>query len=120
VLRDLRRRDGHTIGRRHVRTHRSRGSVHQPVVHWTAESARHSDQYGRDRVLARQWGCRAAVKNIKYEEVYLYAYETVNAAQRGLACYLTFYNQIRPHRALDGKTPEEVNCDHLPPRRTAA
>jgi putative transposase len=69
----------------------------------------------RDNVFVeRLW------KSIKYEEVYLHAYETVSAAQQGLERYLTFYNQRRPHRALDGKTPEEVYCDNLTTRLTAA
>jgi putative transposase len=59
-------------------------------------------------------------KSIKYEEVYLHAYETVSAAQQGLERYLTFYNQTRPHRALDGHTPDGVYFDNLPARRTAA
>ena len=42
----------------------------------------------RDNVFVeRLW------KNIKYEEVYLHAYETVIAAQQGLERYLTFYNR---------------------------
>ena len=69
----------------------------------------------RDNVFVeRLW------KSIKYEEVYLHAYETVSAAQQGLARYLTFYNQTRPHRALDGHTPDGVYFDNLPARRTAA
>jgi putative transposase len=69
----------------------------------------------RDNVVVeRLW------KSIKYEEVYLHAYETVSAAQQGLARYLTFYNQTRPHRALDGHTPDGVYFDHLPVRRPAA
>ena len=69
----------------------------------------------RDNVFVeRLW------KSIKYEEVYLHAYETVSAAQQGLERYLTFYNQIRPHRALDGHTPNEVYVDNLPTRLTAA
>ena len=60
-------------------------------------------------------------KSIKYEEVYLHAYETVSAAQQGLERYLTFYNQTRPLRALDCHTPMECNlttCLHgSPPRR---
>jgi len=59
-------------------------------------------------------------KSITYEEVYLHAYETVSAAQQGLARYLTFYNQTRPHRALDGHTPNGVYVDNLPTRLTAA
>ena len=69
----------------------------------------------RDNVFVeRLW------KSIKYEEVYLHAYETVSAAQQGLERYLTFYNQIRPHRALDGRTPDGVYFDNLPARLTAA
>jgi putative transposase len=47
-------------------------------------------------------------KTVKYEEVYLHAYETVTEAHRGLAAYFTFYNQGRPHTALDGQTPDMV------------
>ena len=69
----------------------------------------------RDNVcVERLW------KSIKYEEVYLHAYETVSAAHQGLERYLTFYNQTRPHRALDGKTPDQVYDDNLPARHTAA
>ena len=69
----------------------------------------------RDNVFVeRLW------KSIKYEEVYLHAYETVSAAHQGLARYLVFYNQHRPHRALDGKTPEQVYCDNLTMRLSAA
>lgn len=69
----------------------------------------------RDNVFVeRLW------KSIKYEEVYLHAYETVSAAQQGLERYLTFYNQTRPHRALDGHTPDGVYFNNLPARRTAA
>lgn len=69
----------------------------------------------RDNVFVeRLW------KSIKYEEVYLHAYDTVSAAHQGLARYLTFYNQTRPHQALDGQTPDQVYADHLTTRRTAA
>ena len=69
----------------------------------------------RDNVFVeRLW------KSIKYEEVYLHAYETVSAAHQGVERYLTFYNQTRPHRALDGKTPDKVYYDNLPARLTAA
>jgi putative transposase len=69
----------------------------------------------RDNVFVeRLW------KSIKYEEVYRHAYETVSVAQQGVERYLTFYNQHRPHRALDGKTPEQVYCDNLTTRLTAA
>jgi len=47
-------------------------------------------------------------KSVKYEEVYLHAYDSVAEAQRRLARYFTFYNQGRPHSALDGQTPDMV------------
>jgi len=53
-------------------------------------------------------------KSVKYEEVYLHAYDTVAEAHRGLACYFTFYNQGRPHSALDGQTPNMVYFAPLP------
>jgi len=70
----------------------------------------------RDNVFVeRLW------KSIKYEEVYRHAYETVSAAHQGLERYLTFCNQTRPHRTLDGHTPDGVYFDNLPngspPRR---
>ena len=69
----------------------------------------------RDNVFVeRLW------KSIKYEEVYLHAYDTVEAAHQGLERYLTFYNQTRPHQALDGQTPDQVYYDNLTTRQTAA
>ena len=69
----------------------------------------------RDNVFVeRLW------KSIKYEEVCLRACEPVSAAQQGLTRYRTFYNQTRPHQALDGKTPDPVYADNLTARRTAA
>jgi putative transposase len=69
----------------------------------------------RDNVFVeRLW------RSLKYEEVYLHAYETVGAAREGVARYLMFYNQQRPHRALDGQTPDQVYCTNLTTRLTAA
>jgi len=56
----------------------------------------------------------ASGKSVKYEEVYLHAYDTVADAQRHLAAYFTFYNQGRPHSALDGRTPDMVYFGLLP------
>ena len=69
----------------------------------------------RDNVFVeRLW------RSVTYEEVSLHAYDGVSAAQQGLERYLTFYNQKRPHRALDGNTPDEVYCNNLPALPTAA
>ena len=56
----------------------------------------------RDNVFVeRLW------KSVKYEEVYLRAYNTVSEAKAGLARYFEFYNCRRPHSSLDDKTPEQ-------------
>jgi putative transposase len=46
-------------------------------------------------------------RSIKYEEVYLHAYESVSQARAGIARYIGFYNTSRPHSSLDKKTPDE-------------
>ena len=47
-------------------------------------------------------------KSVKYEEVYLHAYDSVAQAKHALQRYFSFYNQRRPHSSLDGKTPDQV------------
>ena len=47
-------------------------------------------------------------RSVKYEDVYLKAYNGVADARRSLACYFRFYNQHRRHQALDIQTPDEV------------
>ncbi|NPD21758.1 IS3 family transposase [Alterinioella nitratireducens] len=64
----------------------------------------------RDNVFVeRLW------RSIKYEEVYLRAYDSVSAARDSLGRYLTFYNTRRPHSSLDGKTPDQAY--HITPRQ---
>jgi putative transposase len=58
-------------------------------------------------------------KSVKYEEVYLHAYDSVTEARESLARYFTFYNQGRPHSALDGQTPDMVYFAPLPQREAA-
>jgi putative transposase len=63
----------------------------------------------RDNVFVeRLW------KSVKYEEVYLRAYDTVSAARTHLARYFQFYNTRRPHTALDRRTPDDVYFTSLP------
>jgi putative transposase len=59
-------------------------------------------------------------KSIKYEEVYLHAYDTVSAARSGIGRYLEFYNSRRPHSALGRYTPDEFYLNHLPATKMAA
>ena len=47
-------------------------------------------------------------RSIKYEEVYLKAYQNGSEARAGIGAYLDFYNQERPHQALGYQTPAEV------------
>ena len=57
----------------------------------------------RDNVFVeRLW------RTIKYEEVYLKAYDSVPDARASITRYLTFYNSARPHSSLDGRTPDEA------------
>ena len=47
-------------------------------------------------------------RSLKYEEVYLKAYETVADARAGIGAYLRFYNDERPHQTLGYRTPREL------------
>jgi len=53
-------------------------------------------------------------RSVKYEEVYLYAYETVAAARAGLARYFRFYNTERRHQSLNRMTPDQVYAGNRP------
>jgi putative transposase len=69
----------------------------------------------RDNVFVeRLW------RSVKYEEVYLHAYDSVSGAKAGLSRYFTFYNARRPHSSLDGSTPDEFYFASLPATRKAA
>jgi putative transposase len=68
----------------------------------------------RDNVfLERFW------RTVKYEEVYLKAYESVAEARSSIGCYLEFYNGRRPHSALDRRTPDQAYYGSLPLRVAA-
>jgi putative transposase len=55
----------------------------------------------RDNVfIERFW------RSLKYEEVYLRAYESTSEAKHFIGRYISFYNQQRPHSALDGRVPD--------------
>ncbi len=47
-------------------------------------------------------------RSIKYEEVYLKAYNNLSEARQNLKAYVEFYNQRRFHQSLDNWTPDEV------------
>ena len=57
----------------------------------------------RDNVFVeRLW------RSVKYEEVYLKAYQSVSEARASIRRYIQFYNTLRPHSALDRRTPNEA------------
>ena len=51
---------------------------------------------------------RTPWRSIKYEEVYLKAYQNGTEARKGIGAYLAFYNQERPHQALGYRSPGQV------------
>ena len=68
----------------------------------------------RDNVFVeRLW------RSIKYEEVYLRAYDSVSQARASIGRYLDFYNGRRPHSSLDGTTPDQAYFNTLPLRAAA-
>jgi putative transposase len=68
----------------------------------------------RDNVFVeRLW------RSVKYEEVYLRAYDSVSEARASIGRYLNFYNGRRPHSSLDGVTPDQAYFNSLPLRLAA-
>jgi len=55
-----------------------------------------------NRFIERLW------RSLKHEDVYLNVYETMREAEEGIGKYIIFYNQNRPHQALNHCTPGEV------------
>ena len=49
-------------------------------------------------------------RNVKYEEIYLYEYDSPRVARQGLTRYFDFYNNERPHQSLDYLTPAQIYC----------
>jgi putative transposase len=58
-------------------------------------------------------------KSVKYEHVYLHAYDNVAEARQQLATYLDFYNTRRPHSSLGGRTPDMTYFDQQPLQHAA-
>jgi len=68
----------------------------------------------RDNVFVeRLW------RTVKYEEVYLRAYDSVSDARALLGRSVAFYNARRPHSSLGAQTPEQAYRNHLPQRMAA-
>ena len=54
-------------------------------------------------------------RSVKYEEVYLRAYDSVGEARASIGRYLDFYNRRRPHSSLDDATPIKLTSAHSHP-----
>jgi len=68
----------------------------------------------RDNVFVeRLW------RSVKYEEVYLHAYDSVSDARASIGRYLDLYNRRRPHSSLDDRTPDQAYFIQLPLRMAA-
>ena len=47
-------------------------------------------------------------RSLKYEDIYLKGYADGRQARAGISEWMTFYNELRPHQGLDGRTPMAV------------
>ena len=91
----------------------------QEFVHAVKDRGCHLSMDGRgawrDNVFVeRLW------KSVKYERVYLHAYDSVTEARQSIMQYLDWYNQSRPHSSLDQQTPDEAYAVMLPTGKLAA
>ncbi|MGZ8935216.1 MAG: integrase core domain-containing protein, partial [Methylobacter sp.] len=69
----------------------------------------------RDNVFVeRVW------RSVKYECVYLHAYDSVAQARTSIMQYVEWYNRARPHSSLERKTPYQAYTGLLPPVKMAA
>ena len=76
-----------------------------PACCWETRSGSAWDGRGssRDNVFVKRlW------RSVKYEEVYLRAYDRVAEARGSIGGYLAFYNRKRPHSSLNGRSPDQA------------
>lgn len=52
-------------------------------------------------------------RSLKYEEVYLKAYESMSEARHGIGDYLGRYNTKRPHQSFKNNTPDKIYFEGL-------
>jgi putative transposase len=71
-------------------------------VHGIAISMDGRGRFNDNIFVERLW------RSLKYEDVYLKAYQDVGEARRSIAAYFEFYNHERLHQALDYRTPRQV------------
>ena len=116
-------------------------AIEQAFARWGAPEIVNTDQGSQftaseftDVVLAQ--GCKLSMdgrgawrdnvfverlwRSVKYERVYLKAYDSVSAAKADIADYVVWYNSQRPHSSLQRNTPDEAYFTQLPPVKLAA
>ena len=119
----------------------AREIIEQAFARWGLPEIVNTDQGSQftateftDAVLAR--GCKLSMdgrgawrdnvfverlwRSVKYERVYLNAYDSVSAARADIAEYLGWYNADRAHASLADCTPDEHYIAHLPTMASAA
>jgi putative transposase len=67
-----------------------------------------------NRMIERLW------RSLKYECVYLHAFEKGSEAKAGIGKWLAYYNAERPHSTHGILTPDEVHASKTEPVRMAA
>ena len=97
-----------------------RQPIYQYSLHRCGPVARGRFVDGWQGKLAGQHFYRTVWLSVKYEEIYLKAYESVSQARQSIAIYLKWYNQQKPHSDLSDKTPDEAYFAMLPAIKSAA
>jgi len=82
-----------------------------PSILWARQDGR--GRWMDNVFVERLW------RSVKYEEVYLRAYDSVGEARASIGRYLDFDNGRRPHSSLDGITPDQAYFTTLPLRLLA-
>ncbi|MGY4364020.1 transposase InsO family protein [Bradyrhizobium sp. LB1.3] len=96
-----------------TRVHSSRGADFTAVLAGNGIAISMEGAWRDNVFVERLW------RSVKYEEVYLRAYETVSEARDSIGRYLDFYNRRRPHSSLDGSTRDQAYFTPLPIRLAA-
>ncbi len=52
-------------------------------------------------------------RSVKYEDIYIRDYSSMEEARKGIKRYFEFYNNDRPHQSMENKTPKEVYENQL-------
>jgi transposase InsO family protein len=93
---------------------KSRKSFSSSALYASRLQAVHGRTWRDNVFVERLW------RSVKYERVYLKAYDTLSAARADIADYLDWYNAHRPHSSVQRLTPDEKHAVELPTMKLAA